>query len=93
MKADPRLQVVIDTHVWISAALWTDIPPERAAQRHSRDPPDDVFIHTALAAGAGWLITGDQDLLTVAPINGLQVCTPADALAQAVFRQAPGGPE
>lgn len=93
MKADHRLQVVIDTHVWISAALWTDIPPERAAQRHSHDPPDDVFIHTARAAGAGWLITGDQDLLTVAPINGLQVCTPADALAQAVFRQAPGGPE
>ena len=152
MKADHRLKVVIDTNVWISAALspdgppaavvrhtlrygvpvlspptfaelesrlwkpkfdrylsleqrrallrnlngaalWVDIPPDLAAQRHSRDPDDDVFIHTALAAGAGWLITGDQDLLTVAPINGLQVCTPADALAEAVFRQSPGGPE
>jgi putative PIN family toxin of toxin-antitoxin system len=152
MKAEHRLKVVIDTNVWISAALspdgppaavvrhtlrhgvpvlspptfaelenrlwkpkfdrclsmdqrrallgnlngaalWVDIPPDLAAQRHSRDPDDDVLIHTALAAGAAWLITGDLDLLTIAPINGLQVCTPADAMARTAFRQATSGPE
>ena len=152
MKADHRLKVVIDTNVWISAALspsgppaavvrhnlrhgvpvlspltfaelqtrlwkpkfdrylsmdmrldllrnlngaalWVDIAPELATQRHSRDPQDDMFIHAALAAGAGWLITGDQDLLTVAPIDSLRVCTPADAMAQAAFLNVLSGPD
>ncbi len=44
---------------------WVDIPPDLAAQTYSRDPDDDKFIHTALAASAAWLVTGDQDLLVI----------------------------
>ncbi len=65
-------------------ALWTVVPINVAVQRFSRDPADDKFIHAALASGAGWLITGDKDLLvlaaSLAPL-GLQVHSPGDALA------------
>jgi putative PIN family toxin of toxin-antitoxin system len=151
MKAEHRLRVVIDTNIWISAALapsgppaqvvrhvlrhgapvlspptfaelesrlwkpkfdrylsleqrrdllrnlngaalWTDIPPDLATRHFSRDPEDDKFVQTALAAEAPWLITGDQDLLSMAPIEGLLVCTPAAATAHAVFQRTPGVP-
>jgi len=59
----------------------TVIPPEIAAVRYSRDPDDDKFIHAALAAHAPWLVTGDRDLLDVAPIPGLRILSPADAIA------------
>lgn len=63
-----------------AAALWVEIPPELADQRWSRDPDDDVFIRTALAANASWLVTGDDDLLSVPAIEALKVVTPAQAL-------------
>ncbi|MBC5766951.1 putative toxin-antitoxin system toxin component, PIN family [Ramlibacter albus] len=139
MRADRRLAVVVDTNVWISAALsrdgapalvvrrvlshgvpvfsertfhelesrlwkpkfdryltmelrksllhdlnaaalWVDVPEAIAAVAHSRDADDDHFVHAALAAGAPWLVTGDQDLLALKPMPGLQVVTPAKAL-------------
>jgi putative PIN family toxin of toxin-antitoxin system len=60
-----------------SAALWVEIPQELAEQRWSRDADDDVFIRTALAAKASWLVTGDDDLLSVPAIDGLSIVTPA----------------
>lgn len=63
-----------------AAALWVEIPPELSEQRWSRDPDDDVFIRTALAAKAHWLVTGDDDLLSVPAIEALNVLTPAQAL-------------
>jgi putative PIN family toxin of toxin-antitoxin system len=60
-----------------SAALWVEIPQELAEQRWSRDADDDVFIRTALAAKAFWLVTGDDDLLSVPAIDGLSIVTPA----------------
>jgi putative PIN family toxin of toxin-antitoxin system len=63
-----------------SAALWVEIPQELAEQRWSRDADDDVFIRTALAAKASWLVTGDDDLLSVPAIDGLSIVTPAQGL-------------
>jgi putative PIN family toxin of toxin-antitoxin system len=144
MRADHRVAVVVDTNVWISAALsrrgapalvvqyvlahglpvfsertfselqarlwkpkfdrylnmdvrerllhdlnaaahWVDVPAAIGAVAHCRDADDDHFIHAALAAGASWLIAGDQDLLDVPPIEGLQIITPAAALALPAF--------
>ena len=90
LSMDMRLDLLRNLN---GAALWVDIAPELATQGYSRDPQDDMFIHAALAAGAGWLITGDQDLLTVAPIDSLRVCTPADAMAQAAFLNVLSGPD
>lgn len=141
MKADLRLGVVLDTNVWLSAALspngapaqlvqrvllqgvavfspatfvelqtrlwrpkfdryisldtrnailrdaraaarWLEIGPDLLVQHWSRDPDDDAFIRTALAAKAPWLVSGDDDLLCLPPIAGLRILTPAAALNQ-----------
>ncbi len=63
-----------------AAALWVEIPPELTQQRWSRDPDDDAFIRTALAAQAPWLVSGDEDLLTVPAIEGLRILAPVQAL-------------
>jgi predicted nucleic acid-binding protein len=48
---------------------------------YSRDPSDDVFIATAVKAGLTFLVSGDKDLLGAPMPQGLQVLTPALALA------------
>ena len=79
-----------DRHSYLRDArtigLWIDVPTHLAQQRSSRDPTDDIFVQTALAAQATWLVTGDQDLLTVPPglVEGLKILTPAQALEAAL---------
>ena len=70
-----RKRVLHDLH---AAALWVEVPT--TAQTYCRDPEDDRCIHTAFAAEAPWLVTGDQDLLLVPIIPNLHILTPADAL-------------
>ncbi len=76
LSMERRTRILRDLY---SASLWVDIAPG-PQQTYSRDADDDKFIHTALAAGAQWLVTGDQDLLLVPPIAGLSIITPAAAL-------------
>lgn len=66
-----------------SIACWVDVPPTIAGQPLCRDAADDKFLHLALAAGANWLITGDQDLLVLADspaAQGVGILSPAEAL-------------
>ena len=46
-----------------------------------RDPDDDKVLETALAGGAGCLVTGDRDLLEMHPFRGIPVLTAAAFLA------------
>jgi putative PIN family toxin of toxin-antitoxin system len=71
-----------------ACALWVDVSVEIAARRFSRDLNDDAFVHAALAARAGWLISGDQDLLSLEGTLPFAVRSPAQALADAAFRAA-----
>lgn len=68
-----------------AAAYWVDIPEQIASQRYSRDADDDKFIHTALAASASWLVTGDQDLLVIQTELPVRILTPAQALLATDF--------
>lgn len=88
----PKFDRYIDTerrrrilHDLSAIAFWVEPPPDIASQRHSRDPDDDKFIHAALAARAHWLVSGDQDLLTVPAMAGLSIVSPAAALQQPGF--------
>lgn len=67
-------------HDLSAVALWVEIPAAITAQAFCRDSDDDKFIHTALAAQASWLVTGDNDLLDVPPIPHLEIISPASAL-------------
>jgi putative PIN family toxin of toxin-antitoxin system len=66
-------------HDWAAVADWVDLPaPPRAA--YSRDPDDDLFVHTALHGKAPWLVSGDRDLLELPPGLGVEILSPAQAL-------------
>jgi putative PIN family toxin of toxin-antitoxin system len=65
-----------------AAADWISIPSTIGLRTYCRDADDDKFIHTALAANAPLLITGDSDLLDVAAIEHLRILTPAQALLE-----------
>ena len=68
-----------------AVAHWVDIPPDLAAKTYSRDPDDDKFIHTALAASAAWLVTGDQDLLVIETPLPVRILTAGEALLEVEF--------
>jgi len=50
----------------------------------SRDPADDVFIATAVAAGCTHLISGDRDLLDVGSYGELKIVTAREFLEAAL---------
>jgi uncharacterized protein len=68
-----------------AVAHWVDIPADLATQTYSRDPEDDKFIHTALAASSAWLVTGDQDLLVVETPLPVRILTAGEALLEVGF--------
>ncbi len=46
----------------------------------SRDPKDDKFLATALAAGADYLVSEDEDLLVLGEYQGIQIVNAATFL-------------
>jgi predicted nucleic acid-binding protein len=68
-----------------AVSFWVDIPSSISGMSFSRDTDDDKFIHTALAAQAPYLISGDQDLLSIVQPEGLTIFSPADALGGIEF--------
>ena len=48
------------------------------------DPTDDAIIETAVNAGAGFLITGDHDLLNLKRYGKVQILTPAQFLKNVI---------
>lgn len=77
LSMEIRRQILHDAK---AAAHWVTVAPGLAAQQYCRDADDDKFIHTALAASAPWLVTGDQDLLVIGTIAGLRILSATDAL-------------
>lgn len=66
-------------HDFNASAVWVVIPDALNAQSFCRDKNDDIFIRTALAAGATRLISGDDDLLTLHPLGTLHIISPRTA--------------
>ena len=62
-----------------------EIPAAIAKLRWSRDADDDKFIQTALAGSAMWLVTCDQDLLTINAALNVRIVSPAQALLMEDF--------
>jgi putative PIN family toxin of toxin-antitoxin system len=77
LSMELRRQILHDLN---AAEHWVEVPPEIAACTHCRDADDDKFIHAALAAGAAWLVSGDQDLLDAPTVPGVRILSAADAL-------------
>ena len=58
---------------------WIEIP---ILQRITlcRDPRDDKFLELALNGDASFIVTGDEDLLTLHPFQDIPILKPADYL-------------
>jgi len=67
-------------HVADYRRLVTLIRPALPEGAWSRDPDDDRVIACALAAQADFLVTGDEDLLSLERIEALGIVSPADLL-------------
>lgn len=62
---------------FLAVCTWIEIPsPIRAC----RDPRDDKFLEVAVHGEAGFLVTGDADLLALHPFRGISILTPSDFL-------------
>lgn len=46
-----------------------------------RDPKDDKFLEVAVYGDASVIVTGDDDLLTLHPFQGISILSPRDFLA------------
>ena len=72
-----------------AAALWVEVPGELAMRTWSRDPDDDHFLRAAVAAEASWLVSGDDDLLSIGLSfregNPLRIISPTQAIAEPGF--------
>lgn len=52
--------------------------PYKLREKISRDPDDDKFIACALAANVKFIISGDQDLLSICKYQEINIIKPAD---------------
>lgn len=62
---------------WTQTIARADPPPRTPP---CRDPHDVAFLQLAITAKADALVTGDGDLLSLAPMATLPVLTPAQAI-------------
>jgi uncharacterized protein len=58
----------------------TVVEPQPPFPRLCRDPDDDVLLATAVLAAADYLVTGDNDLLSLGTYQGIGIVTPRDFL-------------
>ena len=82
LSMDTRRAILHDAN---AVAHWVDIPADLAAKTYSRNPDADKFIHTALAASAAWLVTGDQDLLVIETPLPVRILTAGEVLGEVGF--------
>lgn len=57
------------------------VAPQRKIKA-CRDPKDDRFLEAALAGQADCIVSGDADLLSLTPFEGIPILRPAELLAR-----------
>lgn len=85
MLAYPRFRLTVDEQLEMLDAYlpwceFVDVPDDTPAPE-CRDPSDVPFLRLAAAARADALVTGDKDLLALAPVFAIPILTPAEAHA------------
>jgi putative PIN family toxin of toxin-antitoxin system len=77
LTPEEQYDLFADFLPWAETFRVPDPPPRTPA---CRDPYNVPFLQLALAAKVDALITGDADLLILAPMRGLAIITPAQAI-------------
>ncbi len=83
----PRIKVkyhlddeAIEAFLALLALRGEQVAPARQV-RVCRDPDDDRVIEAALAGDAAYVVTGDEDLLSLGQLEGMRFVSPRDFLA------------
>ena len=73
-----RIAPGLDAEEWLLdvVALAEIVADSDAAAGASRDPDDDAYLSAALEGAAGFVVSGDEDLLAVRECEGVLVVTP-----------------
>ena len=58
------------------------VEPAPVGKQRSRDAQDDPYLACALAARAKFIVSRDDDLLTLEKPFGIQIITPRELLAK-----------
>jgi uncharacterized protein len=58
----------------------TLVAPIKKLDTPGRDPADAMILECAMAAGADYIVTGDDDLLVLDPWDSIRIVTAADYL-------------
>jgi predicted nucleic acid-binding protein len=58
------------------------VEPSPLGKQRSRDPKDDPYLACALAAGAKFIVSRDEDLLALEKPFGIHIVTPRLLLAR-----------
>ncbi len=61
------------------------VEPAPLGKGRSRDPKDYIFLACALAAGARFIVSSDQDLLALRKPFGVEIVRPAQFIARHKF--------
>jgi putative PIN family toxin of toxin-antitoxin system len=70
-EAQSALKIIIEV-------MHSIVRPSQSVQGICRNPDDDAILACALGAGAGYLVTGDMDLLELKIYKGIRIVTPRD---------------
>jgi len=57
------------------------VPASGAGTGVCRDPKDDKFLDAAVSGGARYIVSGDQDLLTLGEYQGVKIVTSKEFVA------------
>lgn len=78
----PRLrqQMATDPQAFLDiiSSLAVHVPGELTLSGASRDPKDDKFLACAIEGQSDYIITGDDDLLSLTSFRGISIIRPAD---------------
>lgn len=77
LSPDEQHDLLADYLPWAQAVRIPDPPPRTP---RCRDPHDVPFLQLAIAAKADALISGDKDLLILAPLRRVAIITPTQAV-------------
>lgn len=78
LDASGQAALLADYLPWTRTATIPEPPPETPP---CRDPHDQRFLWLAHAFDADALVSGDADLLALAPVSRIPVLSPAEAVA------------
>ena len=70
----------LDTLVAMLEILSTVVDPSGAVAGGSRDPSDDHILAAAVEGCAEYIVSGDDDLLSMAELEGIRIVTPRQFL-------------